>query len=169
MDLKFSFGGASAGSHDHAGHSDRADHAAGGAPSGIPLPFAGAAQLASTSNVLELRVRLAGDEIVAEALSGDGVTYGRAAKSLVDRGAAPVAAATRSVLARVGAELGDPLIASVNAVVLELGDLAEPVLAELGVAVAGGGDPLDENVLGHIDAALQARTGVAEGTEIRRA
>ncbi len=161
MDLKFSFGGASAGSHDHADHSDHAGQAAGGAPSGIPLPFAGASQLASTSSVLELHVRLAGEEIVAEALSGDGVTYGRAAKPLVDRGPAPVAAAARSVLARVGAELGDPLIASVTTVVLELGDpvFAEQVLAAL--APAAG--------VTTVDASLQARTGVAEGTPIRLA
>lgn len=148
MDLKFSFGGASPDHHDH-----------GGAPSGIPLPFAGAAtQLASTSSVLELHVTVAGQEVIAEALSGDGVSYGRAVTSAVDRDSVGVAAAARSALARVGAELGDPLIGSVSAVVLDLGTLAAPVLAELGVEAPGEA---------RVTEALQARTGVAQGTPVR--
>lgn len=147
MDLKFSFGGASPDHHDH-----------GDAPSGIPLPFAGAAtSLSSTSTVLEVRVTLAGDAVVAEALSGDGVSYAKAARSTVDHSPAGLAAATRSAIARAGAELGDPLVGSVSAIVLSLGEQTDGVQRELGLDAANFA----------VNASLQARTGISTGTPIR--
>ena len=147
MDLKFSFGGASPDQHDH-----------GGAPSGIPLPFAGAAtSLTPASTVLEVRVTLAGEAVVAEALSGNGVTYARAARSTVDLSPAGLAAAARSAIARAGAELGDRLVGTVSAVVLALGEHTGAVLQQLELDAA---DPA-------VSEALQARTGISAGTPIR--
>ena len=105
----------------------------------------------------------AGGSVVCEALSGDGVSYARAEKALRDRSPAGVAAAVRSALARAGAELPEPLIESVTDVVLELGEHEAAVLAELGLAADPDSDPLAA-----IDTALQARTGIAAGTPIRR-
>lgn len=151
MDLKFSFGGASP-DHDHSGHGS------GGAPSGVPLPFAGATPVPlSTSSTLELRVSLGEAAVVCEALSGDGVSYARAEKASGDRSPAALAAAVRSALARTGAELPEPLIGSVTDVTLALGGAEDAVLAELGL----GGAP------SAVDAALQARTGIAVGTPMR--
>ena len=147
MDLKFSFGGASPDQHDH-----------DGAPSGIPLPFAGAAtSLTPASTVLEVRVTLAGEAVVAEALSGNGVSYARAARSTVDLSPASLAAAARSAIARAGAELGDRLVVTVSAVVLALGEHTGAVLQQLELDAA---DPA-------VSEALQARTGISAGTPIR--
>lgn len=151
MDLKFTFGGASPDQHDH-----------GDAPSGIPLPFAvSTAGLGSTSSVLELHATVSGDELVTEALSGDGVSYAQAAVPLADRTPSAVAAALRSGLSRAGAELDDPLRGSVTAVRLAgalaaLGLDAAALLAELGCDPAAPA----------ITEALQARTGLTVGTPI---
>ena len=170
MDLKFTFG----------------------ASNPLPLATEGAGSASapgSASSTLELRVSLdtagratdsaaggaaggagsaegggsAGGSVVCEALSGDGVSYARAEKALRDRSPAGVAAAVRSALARAGAELPEPLIESVTDVVLELGEHEAAVLAELGLAADPDSDPLAA-----IDTALQARTGIAAGTPIRR-
>lgn len=154
MELKFTFSGASADRHDQ--------HAHEGAPSGIPLPFAGASGAAplSTSSVLEFLVSLTptDDEIICEALSGDGVQYARAQKPLAG---ASLSSAVRSVLARAGAELPERLIESVTAVKLALGGRETEVLTELGLTVSPA-----TPVLAQVDAALQARTGIAAGTPI---
>lgn len=169
MSLKFTFGGAPS-DHDHAGH----DH--DGAPSGIPLPFAGAsssAQPASSSAVLEIRVsREAGapgetEAMVAEAFSGDGVSYARAEKPLAATDAAALATAARSAIARVGATLPEPLIGAVTAVVLSLGAENAAVLAELGIAESDGSAATSGAFAAVVDDALQARTGVTAGTPIR--
>lgn len=150
MSLKFSFGGSSPEPHDHASP-------------GIPLPFAGAAsQPVSTSSVLDFKVSLNGDEAVCEALSGDGASYARATKRIAESSTAGLAAAVRSVLARTGAELPEPLLGSVTGVVLDLGGAEASVLGELGLAVSPGAAQLAA-----IDAALQARTGLTAGTPIR--
>lgn len=147
MDLKFSFGGASPDQHDH-----------GDAPSVIPLPFAGAATSRTpSSTVLEVRVALAGDAVVAEALSGDGVSYAKASRSIVDLSPASIAAATRSAVARAGAELGDPLVTSVSAIVLTFGAQSDGVLRELELDSANPA----------VSTSLQARTGIMAGTPIR--
>ena len=147
MDLKFSFGGASPDHNDH-----------GDAPSGIPLPFAGATSTpSSASSVLEMRVSRAEGAVIAEALSGDGVSYARATRSTTDTSPAGIAAAARSAIARAGAELGDPLLNSVSAIVLALDEASSAVLNELDL------DPASAQV----NESLQARTGIAVGTPIR--
>jgi hypothetical protein len=99
---------------------------------------------------------------VCEAISGDGVSYARAEKSVQDPASpAGIAAAVRSALARAGAELPEQLLGSVTGVRLDLDDREGEVLAELGIPVASGTDPLAA-----VDEALQARTGIAAGTLI---
>lgn len=160
MDLKFSFGGASPDRHDH-----------GAAPSGIPLPFAGAASTpVSTSHVLELRATLSNPDshaptVIANALSGDGVSYARAEKLVTERTPAGIATATRSALARAAAELGDPLVQSVTAVVLQLGEHRTTAFHELGLASAAR--PGAAECEGVMTEVLQARTGVTAGTIVR--
>lgn len=149
MDLKFTFGGASP-DPGHAAH----DH--GDAPSGIPLPFS-TVPLASTSSVLEVRVRRAGGALVAEAVSGDGVVYCDAEVAAGDDPAG-LARATRSALSRTVAGLEGPLAESVSAVVLGLGADGPAVLGEFGIPTA---EPAA------VDAALQRRIGIAAGTPIR--
>ena len=163
MDLKFSFGNSSKPSQSsHDTSHDHAEHSAGAA-GGIPLPFAGASSGTplSSSSVLELRVSLGDGELVCEALSGDGVGYARAAIGAEDR---PLAAAVRSVLARAGAELPEPLRGSVTAVVLDLGGREAEALEGLGLTVS-----LASSQLSTVDEALQARTGLAAGTPITTA
>ncbi|PRI09991.1 hypothetical protein [Leucobacter massiliensis] len=151
MDLKFTFGGASPDRHDH-----------GGAPSGVPLPFSTVAPGAglSTSSVLEVRARRAGTAALAEAVSGDGVVYASAEVAFADDGPASLARAVRSALSRAVAGLEGPLAESVSAVVLELGDAGQKVLAELGIADAANAA---------VDEALQRRIGVGAGTPVRLA
>jgi len=175
MDLKFSLGGASP-DHGHGAH----DH--GGAPSGIPLPFAGAASLGqsfapvSTSSELDVVVRLdrSGEQpvVVGEVITGDGVTYSRADvacdpaavdpafgdDSPVD--AATLARAARSAIARAVAGLEGPLATAITAV--DLSALATPpvlalVLAELELAARSPA----------VTETLQARIGVNAGVPIR--
>lgn len=150
MDLKFSFGGASPDHH----HDDQ-----GEAPSGIPLPFSVAP--ASTSSVLEVRVRYTESAIIAEAVSGDGVTYGRAELAAPARDPRALARAVQSAVARVVAELEGPLADSVTAVVLQFEGAESQIIEALGFAVAQ--DP----ALAHTSEAFQRRTGIAAGTPVR--
>jgi len=145
MDLKFSFG----------------------ASNPLPLTAEGAGSASAPgpgSSVLELRVSLTpdGGEMVCEGMSGDGVSYGRALRPIAGDGAGDLATALRSVLARGGAELPEPLLGSVTAVVLSLGGREEETLEALGLAVSPGAQ------LAALDGELQARTGIAAGTPIRR-
>lgn len=157
MSLKFTFGGATPAGADHHEHTP--------ATPGIPLPFAGAASRStSSSSELELRVTLDDTAAHCAGVSGDGVTYAQASRALTGSSPAAVAAAVRSVLARTGAELPEPLIESVTAVTLALGGAEAAALAELGLTVDAGADPLAV-----VDDALQARTGLTTGTPIRRA
>ena len=163
MDLKFTFNGSS---HDRGQNEHHHDDA----HSGIPLPFAGASGSgpAAASNVLELRVSASGATVVCEGLSGDGVSYARAEKPVEDPAApAALAPAVRSVLARAGASLPEPLIESVTGIVLALDGAEAAVLAELGLPLLEQADPAAP--ISAVDEALQARTGVAAGTPIRLA
>lgn len=180
MDLKFTLGGASPArgrsdhgrghdDHGHDGH-DHGDHGrAGLAPgsAGIPLPFAGAAAggTVSTSSALDLSVAFdeAAGMMSCEALSGDGVLYARSEKPVQGRDVPALAAAARSVLARTGAGLPEPLLGSVTGIVLALGGAESAVLAEFGIALGNGED------LVAVDEALQARTGISAGIPIRLA
>ena len=145
MDLKFTFG----------------------ASNPLPLTAEGAGSASASgpgSSVLELRVTLADGEAVCEGVSGDGASYARATKRVADDGSSTLAAAVRSVLARAGAELPEPLLGSVTGVVLSLGGADAQVLADLGLVVAPGASPSDP--VSAIDEALQARTGLSAGTPI---
>lgn len=145
MDLKFSFGESN------------------------PLPIssqgAGSASLAPGSSVLELHVTLvAGQSAMrCEGLSADGVAYASAEKQLSGEDPASLAAGLRSVLARGGAELPDPLLGSVSAIALSLSGRETEALGELGLTVAPAGSP----ILAQVDESLQARTGIAADTPIR--
>lgn len=155
MSLKFTFGGGASNQHDHGSESP-----------GIPLPFnVTPATSLSSSSVLELHVTRVGDALVCEGVSGDGVTYGRSQKSLVDGELSTLAATLRSVLARTGAELPEPLITSVTAVVLKSigGDTDDAaVLRALDLEVDESADQPST-----VSEALQARTGLNMGTPIR--
>lgn len=159
MDLKFSFGGASPDHHDH-----------GGAPSGIPLPFAGAAtaQL-SNSNVLDVVVRIdsSGAEplVVAEVITGDGVTYSRSEiacdPATVDPASPDIAAlarASRSAISRAVAALEGPLAMSITSIELQM-PAGVVVIAELGADSGPTGAVVSD--------ALQARMGVNAGVPIQ--
>lgn len=153
MDLKFTFGAAN------------------------PLPLATSGtgtggtggSGASSASTLDLRVTLESGQpavAVCEGLSGDGVAYARAEKAVQDpASASELAAAVRSVLARVGAELPEPLIDSVTGIVLALGGAEAEVLARLGITASASPDP--SAPIAAVDEALQARTGVAAGVPIR--
>ena len=144
MDLKFSFGASN------------------------PLPLsaegAGSASLGAGSSVLELHVSLLnGERLRCEGVSLDGVSYASAEKQIsFDEDPAALAAGLRSVLARCGAELPEPLIDSVSAIALSLGGREAAALEALGLTVAAASP-----ILAQVDGALQARTGVAAGTPIR--
>ncbi|UOR00444.1 hypothetical protein MUN77_09705 [Leucobacter allii] len=151
MDLKFTFGGASPDHHDH-----------GDAPSGIPLPFSTTPAI-STSSVLELRVRRSAETpgaLLGEVVTGDGVVYTSA--EVTARGADPagLAAAARSAMSRAIAGLEGPLAESVESVALDLGGGEVEALAALGIVA-----PVSDLFM--VDAALQRRVGVSEGTPIR--
>ncbi|MCB1274301.1 MAG: hypothetical protein KDB25_07915 [Leucobacter sp.] len=135
----------------------------------LPLATEGAGSSfppSSGSNVLDLRVTVEGSEVVCEGLSGDGVSYARVGKRVADP-AAPelLAAATRSVLARTGAALPEPLIESITGIVFALEGAEAAVIAELGLASEAQADPAAQIIA--VDDALQARTGIAAGTPIR--
>ncbi|KIP53142.1 hypothetical protein [Leucobacter komagatae] len=166
MDLKFSFGGASPDQHDH-----------GGAPSGIPLPFAGVASSAtSTSSELGIFVRLVtspeGATAIAEVITGDGVTYTRSEVTLkraqgvggplpIDSGEPidpadtdAVMRAVRSAISRAVAALEGPLASAVTSIELDVPN-ADSIIELLGVPASGT-----------VDDALQARWGVSAGTPV---
>lgn len=151
MDLKFSFGGASP-DHSHAA----GDH--GGAPSGIPLPFAGAVPV-STSSELDVVVRLdsSGDSplVVGEVITGDGVTYSRGDAPFAGSEPAALAKSIRSAVSRAVAGLEGPLAGAITSVRLQLDGSAD-ALEALGV-------PLDTPA---VTEALQARLGVNAGVPI---
>ncbi len=147
MDLKFSFGGASP-DHHHDGQ--------GEAPSGIPLPFS--VSPASSSSVLELHVRRTELGITAEAVSGDGVTYGQAEVDLAARDQRALSRAVQSAVARVVAELAGPLADAVSRVTLDLGGAEPQLAAEFGWEAA------PDAALAVTSEAFQRRTGVASGT-----
>lgn len=162
MDLKFTFGGGT----------PAAEHTHGAESPGIPLPFAGATQQpTSASSVLELRVSIGADDegagaVRCEAVSGDGATYGKAEKAVHGEASpALLAAAARSVIARAGAELPEPLLGSVSSLTLSFGGAEAAVLQELGLLVEPSLDP--QAPVSAVDAALQARTGILAGTPIR--
>ena len=161
MDLKFSFADRQSAAHDH-----DADGAAM-PPGSRPLPFSTAPS--ATSSELILRVTLGSDAeapVLGEALSGDGVSYGRAEVRL--RGAADdteaLAATARSAAARVVAELGEPLSASITRLELAL-DGAEAAVAAL-LALDPGAGPGE---LARVSDAFQMRTGIAVNTPVVRA
>jgi len=150
-----------------------------------PLPLAtagaGSASPGAGSSGLELQVSVeqpsAGTDaaaggpravtVVCEARSRDGVSYARVEKTANDRHPSALAAAVRSVLARAGATLPEPLLPAVSCVALALGGAEAAALVALGLPVdsrAEGDAPLSA-----VDAALQARTGIAAGTPIRLA
>ena len=154
MDLKFSFGGASP------------DHSHGEAPSGIPLPFSVAP--VSTSSVLEVHVRVTDSQVIAEALSGDGVTYGRAELDQADRDPLALARAARSVTARVVAELDGPLAEAVTGLVLSLGGGEIAVIEALDFPVTPAGNTADAErpAVAVTSEPFQRRTGVVSGTPL---
>lgn len=107
-------------------------------------------------------MRSAGDgpdaTLVAEVLSGDGVTYARAEVAMPGgEDPAALARSVRSALSRAVAELDGPLAESVTAVVIDLGEAGAGILAELGIDAAAPA----------VDSAMQRRIGIAEGTPIR--
>lgn len=157
MDLKFSFGGASP------------DHSHGEAPSGIPLPFSVAP--VSHSSVLEVHVRVTDTQVIAEALSGDGVTYGRAELDEADRDPLALARAARSVTARVVAELDGPLAEAVTGLVLQLGGGEIAVIEALDFPVtpaadAAGTADAERPAVAVTSEPFQRRTGVVSGTPV---
>lgn len=175
MDLKFSFGGASPDQHDH-----------GGAPSGIPLPFAGASSgPVSTSSELDVFVRLVtspeGSTAVAEVVTGDGVTYTRSEVELkrprgvggplpVDSGETVDPAdtdalmrAVRSAISRAIAGLEGPLAQAVTSIEVDVPGAAA-VIAALGAGPGPVGEP---RTAGVVTEALQARFGITGGTPLR--
>lgn len=159
MDLKFTFGDAS------------------------PLPLtdvnAGSPGPGQGSSRLELHVSLAeahdGERsIVCVGRSGDGVEYARSEKPLAGTEPGALAAAIRSVLARAGAELPEPLLGSVTAIAIDLTapgssvDERSPQDAALIDALGlSAGVQAGTGTAFAVNEPLQARTGVAAGTPIR--
>ncbi len=138
-----------------------------GASNPLPLQQEGAGSASAPgSGVLELRVSFspAGDELVCEGRSGDGVSYASTSVRYEDR---PLHLSLRSALARGGAELPEPLLGAVNGIVLDLGGREAEALEGLGLTVAPGASAGAQ--LATVDAALQARTGIAAGTPITAA
>lgn len=144
MNLSFTFGGASAGQHDH---HDAAPSAS--LPSGPP------------SSVLQLNVSLRDGVARGAVISGDGTVYAQAEKPVPGFSHPEVASAVRSVLARAVAELPEPVQESVSEIRFDLGGPEAAVAQELGLAVDLSADPP-----ARIDDALQARTGITAGTPI---
>ena len=154
MDLKFTFnGGPSDGdAHDH-GHESAAMPA-----QGIPLPFTTAPS--STSSVLEIQVRREADDIIAEAVSGDGVTYARAQ---VPEAGTALAATVRSAISRAVAELEGPLSEAVTGITITVGAEGPDVIATLFPTAR---EEEDGAVAFGTDDAFQRRTGISAGTPV---
>jgi hypothetical protein len=111
MDLKFTFSESQDKSAAEATSAD--DTAANGAAApGRPLPFAGATTSGSSELFIELEQEH--DAIIGRGVSGDDVEYGRTRRPLRD--SEPLSTAARSALARVIAEIGDPLVRSLTAI-----------------------------------------------------
>lgn len=170
MDLKFTFNG---GDQNDANPGHTHDGVEVPSPTGIPLPFSTAP--ASTSSVLDVHVRREGDDIVAEAISGDGVTYARAqvpsgtaltsdatgairTSSDVDGGVTALASSVRSAISRAVAELEGPLSEAVTGIRIALGTAGSEIAAILFPERSAP----DQTT----DAAFQRRTGVNAGTPI---
>ncbi|QIM16289.1 hypothetical protein G7067_07385 [Leucobacter insecticola] len=152
MDLKFSFGGATP-DHDHGSHGEAGQDPA---LTGVPLPFT--VTPASKSSVLEVHVRCSDTQVIAEAVSGDSVTYARSEVDEAARDPAALARAVSSATARVVAGLEGPLAEAVSGVILSLGGSEQAVVVALGF----GNDvasPLTSE-------AFQRRTGVTSGTPV---
>ena len=158
MNLKFTFGQSAP--HEHT------DEPAGVAPAGRALPFS----VAPASNSSELRVEVreaasadpaAAPAFEATVLSGDDVSYGRGVTAV--RGTAPDAAsvAARSAISRALADTGEHLLTAITLVQLEV-QHAAVVAAGLNLATDAAGT-------WRSTAALQQRTGLPEGTEVRAA
>ncbi|QIM18244.1 hypothetical protein G7066_05505 [Leucobacter coleopterorum] len=111
--------------------------------------------------MLEIQVRCTESAVFAEALSGDGVTYGRAEVEESARDPRALARAVQSAVARVVAELEGPLADSVTAIVLQLGG------AEQHVADALGFEAAQDHALALTTEAFQRRTGIASGRPVR--
>ncbi len=146
MDLKFTFG----------------------ASNPLPLSSTGAGSASSPgpgSSVLELRVSLRPDDSLmrCEGVSADGVIYASAEKKISAEDPTGLAAALRSVVARCGAELPEPLIGSVSAIAVDLGGSEADALGELGLMVSPNAP-----ILAQVNESFQARTGITAGTPIRR-
>lgn len=146
MDLKFTFG----------------------ASNPLPLSSTGAGSASSPgpgSSVLELRVSLQPDGSLmrCEGVSADGVIYASAEKKISAEDPTTLAAAFRSVIARCGAELPEPLIGSVSAIALDFGGREADALVQLGLMVSPTAPALAQ-----VDESLQARTGINAGTPILR-
>lgn len=146
MDLKFSFDG---------GRQEEHTHDDGGSTV-IPLPFSTAP--ASTSSVLDIELRRDADLLVAEAVSGDGVTYARAEIDAPDDDAEALARAARSAVSRAVAGLEGPLSEAVTAIKIALGPSGGAVLAALSFEGADGEARTDD--------AFQRRTGIVSGTPV---
>ena len=114
--------------------------------------------LGPASSSLDIVLRRSDAKLVAEAISGDGVTYARAEVD-TDTDAAPetLAKAARSAVSRAVAELEGPMSDSVTAIVVDLGTDSVALITALGINLA---DPV-------VDAALQRRSGIAMGTPVR--
>lgn len=145
MDLKFTFG----------------------ASNPLPLSAEGAGSasaLGAGTGMCELRVTLDSGKgaLLCEGVSGDGVSYSSAEKLVAADDTASLALALRSVLARGGAELPEPMLGSVSAISLKLDGREAEALRELGLLTSATGA-----ILAQVDSALQARTGITAGTPIR--
>ena len=156
MNLKFTFGQKAPHSHD--------GEVAADAPTGRALPFS----VTPSSNSSELRVEVrvavpASPDAVpafeATVLSGDDVSYGRGVAPV--RGTAPDAEslAVRSAIARALADTGEQLLSAITVVQLEMPG-AVIVAAGLNLATDAAG-------AWRTTAALEQRTGLPEGTEVR--
>lgn len=156
MNLKFTFTGSAESSHEHT--TATSEHS-----SGLPVPFAvgSSAPPVSMSSVLEMRVRVNDDAVLCVGVSGDGVEYSNAKVELAGR---DLHAAVRSVIARAGAGLPEPLIGSVSAIVLDLDGRESDVVTAWGLTASEGSPQLAS-----VDEHLQTRTGISVATPIMRA
>lgn len=114
-------------------------------------------------------MRCSDTAVIAEALSGDGVSYGRAALEETARDPQMLARAVRSAAARVVAELEGPLAEAVTGVILSLGGAELAVIEALDFPSA---EPLPQAVPATRPAVavtsepFQRRTGIASGTPV---
>ena len=145
MDLKFTFAKSTPPAAD--GQAGKAANLTGSGATQLPLN--------SASRNLFVEVLESAEDARAVAVSGDGVNYGSAEKPL---GANP-ASAYRSVIARVIAEVGEPLSGSISALKLSISAYHALASAE---EFQGGAFAPD----GTVSQALQLRTGLSAGTRV---